>query len=271
MGTVKVGEIEIGKEFVIIAGPCVIEGRDSAFFHADFLKRISLKLGVPIIFKSSYDKANRTSLHSFRGPGLKKGLEILFEVKSKFGLNVISDVHRFEEIDEAKEVLDIIQVPAFLCRQADFVIEIARTKKPINIKKGQFLSPYEMRYVIEKAESTGNRSIMVTERGTTFGYNNLVVDMRSLIIMKDFGYPVIFDATHSVQLPGGAGVCSSGEARFAPYLAKAACAVGVDGIFMEVHRNPKEALCDGPNSLHLSDLYHLIEKLKSIREVVKGE
>jgi 2-dehydro-3-deoxyphosphooctonate aldolase (KDO 8-P synthase) len=267
--TVNIGNIPIGNNhpLVIIAGPCVIENQDITLQIAYYLKELSQKLDIPLIFKASYDKANRTSLSSFRGPGLSTGLNILAQIKKELGLAIISDVHSINEIDKAADILDIIQIPAFLCRQTDFILETARTGKPVNIKKGQFLAPWDIINVVEKITSTGNKNILITERGTMFGYNNLVVDFRSIILMQETGYPVIFDATHSIQLPGGAGKSSGGERKFAPILAKAAVASGADGIFMEVHPNPDKALCDGPNSLILDSLYDLIKKLKAIREV----
>ena len=263
---VEVGNIKIGggNPLVLIAGPCVIEGEKEVYSLAEKLKEIALETGVPLIFKASYDKANRTSINSYRGPGLNVGLDILSHIKEEFGLPVISDVHRFEEIGPASEVLDILQVPAFLCRQTDFIIEVARAGKVVNIKKGQFLAPHDIRFVVEKITGTGNHDLLLTERGTAFGYNNLVVDMRSLVIMKELGYPVVFDATHSVQLPGGKGSASGGERRFVAPLTKAAVAVGVDALFIEIHESPEDALCDGPNSLKPSDLRLLLEEVKHI-------
>ncbi|MGB5158128.1 3-deoxy-8-phosphooctulonate synthase [Desulfobacterium sp. N47] len=268
--TVNIGKISIGDNhpLVIIAGPCVIENKDITLQIAYYLKELSEQLDIPLIFKASYDKANRTSLSSFRGPGLLNGLNILKQIKKELGLTILSDVHSINEIDKAADILDIIQIPAFLCRQTDFILEIAKTGKPVNIKKGQFLAPWDIINVVEKIASTGNKKILITERGTTFGYNNLVVDFRGIEIMQGSGYPVIFDATHSIQLPGGAGKSSGGERKFAPILAKAAVAAGADGIFMEVHPDPDKALCDGPNSLVLDSLYDLIKRLKAIRQVV---
>ncbi len=263
--------IKIGgsNPIVLIAGPCVIESRDTTFRIARALKEIALETEIAFIFKSSYDKANRTSIDSYRGPGLAAGLAILSKIKEDLGLPVLSDVHRFEEIAPAAEVLDILQIPAFLSRQTDFIQEIASTQKVINIKKGQFLSPFDMEPVIKKVTSTGNENLLITERGATFGYNNLVADIRSLPIMRGFGYPVVFDATHSVQLPGGKGSSSGGNREYAPYLAKAATAAGIDGIFIEVHENPDQALCDGPNSLNLHELKKLLYQIKKIDQVVK--
>lgn len=270
VNTINIGKISIGntRQIVIIAGPCVIENLDITLHIARYLKDLSEKLDIPLIFKASYDKANRTSLSSYRGPGLSKGLSILNQIKEETGLAVLSDVHSFNEIDNAADILDVIQIPAFLCRQTDFVIEIARTGKPVNIKKGQFLAPWDINNVVEKIVSAGNNNILITERGTMFGYNNLVVDFRGIKIMQETGYPVIFDATHSIQLPGGAGKSSGGERKFAPILAKASVAAGADGIFIEVHPDPDKALCDGPNSLALDSLYELIKKLKAIRDAV---
>lgn len=263
---VQVGPVTMGggNPLVLIAGPCVIEGKTEAFAAAERLKAIASEAGMPLVFKASYDKANRTSLNSYRGPGLEPGLAILKGIQDRFSLPVLSDVHRFEEIGPAAEVLDVLQVPAFLCRQTDFIIEVARAGKPVNIKKGQFLAPQDMLPVIDKAVSAGNHDIMVTERGACFGYNNLVVDMRGLAIMRAMGYPVVFDATHSVQLPGGQGTASGGDRRFVAPLARAAVAAGVDALFLEVHENPGAALCDGPNSVLMSDLPVLLRQIMDI-------
>jgi 2-dehydro-3-deoxyphosphooctonate aldolase (KDO 8-P synthase) len=271
MKKIKIKDFTVGdnKKFVLIAGPCVIEDEQSAMDIARYLKKIATKLDIPFIFKASYDKANRTSIKSYRGPGAAKGLAILRNIKEKLDIPVLSDVHRFEEIDEAAKILDVIQVPAFLCRQTDFVTEIAKKAKVINIKKGQFLAPWDMANVIEKAKTAGNNNIMITERGASFGYNNLVFDVRSLPIMRDMGYPVIFDATHSVQLPGGQGTCSGGQRDMVKYLALAAVAAGVDGLFFEVHRDPDKALCDGANSLYLNEMEKLLATLKEIDRLVK--
>lgn len=267
---VKIGEIVIGhgNPLALIAGPCVIETFDATMETAAFLKDLTDELQIPFIFKTSYDKANRTSLGSYRGPGLSKGLEIISTIKEKLGIRVISDVHRFHEISAAAQVLDILQVPAFLCRQTDFILAVSQAGKPVNIKKGQFLAPWDVEHVIEKVVSTGNRQVLLTERGATFGYNNLVVDFRSLAIMRELGWPVIFDATHSVQLPGGAGKTSGGERQFVPSMARAATAAGVDGIFIEVHKNPECALCDGANSLPLQATRPLVKQLKAIRKAL---
>jgi len=273
MRKVNVGGIKVGggEPFVLIAGPCVIEGEKVTRRVAARLKEITSEVGVPLIFKSSYDKANRTSLRSFRGPGLDRGLKILQAIREEIGIPVLSDVHRFEEIERASEVLDVAQIPAFLCRQTDFVLELARHARVVNIKKGQFLAPWDVQNVVRKVESTGNRNILITERGASFGYNNLVSDMRSIPILRSMGYPVVFDATHSVQLPGGAGEASGGERAMAVFLARAAAAVGVDALFMEVHPDPDRARCDGPNSLALDTLRDLLVTLKGIDGLVKND
>lgn len=273
MKQIEMGNFVIGnqKGFVLIAGPCVLENEETAMDIALCLQKLTAKLKIPFIFKASYDKANRTSINSYRGPGVKKGLSILRRIKEKLGIPVLSDVHRFEEIDSAAQVLDIMQVPAFLCRQTDFILEVAKKSKAINVKKGQFLAPSDVANIIVKIKSTGNENILITERGASFGYNNLVFDVRALPIMRDMGYPVIFDATHAVQLPGGAGTASGGERAMVEYLARAAVAAGVDGIFLEVHRDPEKALCDGANSLYLASLEELLTTLRQIDEVVKGK
>jgi len=255
---------------VVIAGPCVIESKESALGHATALKEKADRVGVPYIFKSSYDKANRSSVRSFRGPGLEKGLEILAEVKRRVGVPVLTDVHAIDQVGPVKEVADILQIPAFLCRQTDFVIAVANSGKIVNVKKGQFLAPWDMRNVIEKIRSTGNEQILLTERGVSFGYNNLVSDMRSLVVMRDLGYPVVFDATHSLQLPGGLGNASGGERKYIPALARAGVAAGVDALFMEVHQDPDHALSDGPNSLDLKDFERLLQTVKAIDSLTKG-
>jgi len=272
MKEIKVGNIRIGgdtKNLFLIAGPCVIESEEHTLRMAEKIKNIAAELSIPYVFKSSYDKANRSSLNSYRGPGLEKGLKILKKVKDELSIPVLSDVHRYEEVVPASEVLDIIQIPAFLCRQTDLVLEVAKTNKVVNVKKGQFLAPNDVKNIIEKAVSTGNHNIIITERGTTFGYNNLVVDMRSFPIMRSFGYPVVYDATHSVQRPGGLGFASGGDREMIPYLLRAAVACGVDGVFMEVHDDPEHALCDGPNSLRLSDLKKILEVVVQINNLVK--
>ena len=269
---IKIGTliIEADAPFFLIAGPCVIEDEDTTLEIAGFLKETGEKLQVPIIFKASYDKANRTSLDSFRGPGMDRGLEILQKVKETTGLPVLSDVHQTAEVAGAAEILDVIQVPAFLCRQTDLILAVARSGLPINIKKGQFISPRDIGPTIEKITSTGNRNLIITERGTFFGYNNLVVDMRSIAIMKGFGFPVVFDATHSVQLPGGDGTRSGGEREFVSHLSKAAVGAGADGVFMEIHPDPDSALCDGPNSLPLHEVESLLCMLKDIHGLIRS-
>ena len=266
---VKVRDIKIGRgnPIVLIGGPCVIESEKSAIRHARAIKEIADKLGMPFIFKSSYDKANRSSIKSYRGPGLKKGLAILEKVKKAAGVPVLSDVHCKEEVKEAKNVLDVIQIPAFLSRQTDLILAAARTKKCVNIKKGQFLAPWDMKNVIKKIESAGNRNIIITERGATFGYNMLVSDFRSILLMKRFGYPICFDVSHSVQLPGGLGTRSGGKSEFMEPLASCAVVCGVDAIFVEIHENPKKALSDGPNTLKLSALEGFLRKIKKLENV----
>ena len=271
MKKIRIGDFVAGdnKKFILIAGPCVLENEKSAMDTARYLKKLTAKLKIPFIFKSSYDKANRTSIKSYRGPGAKKGLAILEKIKEELNIPVLSDVHRFEEIDAAAKILDVVQVPAFLCRQTDFITEIAKKARVINIKKGQFLAPWDVANIIEKAKKAGNENIMITERGASFGYNNLVFDVRSLPIIRKMGYPVIFDATHSVQLPGGEGTSSGGQRDMVKYLARAAVAAGVDGIFFEVHRDPEKALCDGANSLYLNSLEELLVTLKKIDSLIK--
>ena len=265
---VSVGSLRIGagQPLVLIAGPDVIESERHLLSHAERMAAMCRRAGVSYIVKSSYDKANRTSGRSFRGPGMKKGLAILAKVRRALGLPILSDVHCREEIAPAAEVLDVLQVPAFLCRQTDFVTAVARTKKPMNIKKGQFLAPWDMRHVIEKARGAGNRAVLVTERGASFGYNNLVSDMRSLQVLAGFGCPVIFDGTHSVQLPGGLGHASGGQREFVPTLVRAAIATGsCHGVFLEVHEDPDHAPVDGPNMLKLADLPRLLDDMQAIR------
>jgi 2-dehydro-3-deoxyphosphooctonate aldolase (KDO 8-P synthase) len=264
-------EIGAGQPLALIAGPCVIESQESALKHAAALKRVADRVGVPFIFKSSYDKANRTSLASYRGPGLERGLEILAQVKREIGAPILTDVHEREQVAAAAEHVDILQIPAFLCRQTDFVIAVAKSGRVVNVKKGQFLAPWDLRHVVEKIASTGNEQILVTERGVSFGYNNLVADMRSLVALRDLGYPVVFDATHSLQLPGGLGKASGGERRFIPALARAGAAAGVDALFMEVHEDPERALSDGPNSLALSELEELLRTIKEIDGILKSK
>ena len=269
---VKVGSIAIGpgQPLVLIAGPDVIESEKHLLSHAERMSTMCRRAGVSYIVKSSYDKANRTSGRSFRGPGLKEGLKALAKVKRDLGLPVLSDVHCREDVRPAAEVLDVLQVPAFLCRQTDFITAVAKAGKPMNIKKGQFLAPWDMRHVIDKAHAAGNRQVLVTERGTSFGYNNLVSDMRSLQVLSGFGCPVIFDGTHSVQLPGGQGHASGGQREFVPTLVRAAVATGFcDGIFLEVHEDPDRAPVDGPNMLRLADLPRLLEDVQAIRRALQ--
>lgn len=269
---IKIGNHVIRKNgpFFIIAGPCVIENEAITIEVARFLRDMGEKLEIPVIFKTSYDKANRTSLESFRGPGVDRGLEIIGKVKGITGLPVLSDIHGVYEINKVAGVLDVIQIPAFLSRQTDLLVEAAKTGLPVNVKKGQFLSPGEMGQAVGKVLSTGNRNILITERGTTFGYNNLVVDFRSIPIMKEFGFPIVFDATHSVQLPGGSGTSSGGQREFVGCLSRAAVAAGADGVFLEVHPDPDSALCDGPNSLPLRELGSLVGVLKQIHRLVRS-
>jgi 2-dehydro-3-deoxyphosphooctonate aldolase (KDO 8-P synthase) len=268
LGTLRLGG---NNPLFLISGPCVIEDFDKTYEMAARLKEITQHLEIPFIFKSSFDKANRTSFHSYRGPGLVKGLEILARIKTELEIPVLSDVHQPEQAAPAAEVLDIIQIPALLCRQTDLIAAVAQTGKIVNIKKGQFLTPWDIGQIIEKAVSSNNRQLLLTERGTTFGYHNLVVDFRSIPIMRQTGYPVVFDATHSVQLPGGQGSCSGGQREFAPVLARSAVAAGADGIFMEIHTDPEKALCDGPNSIKLDDMPSVLSELKAIRNVLRTE
>jgi 2-dehydro-3-deoxyphosphooctonate aldolase (KDO 8-P synthase) len=273
---VKVGGLTIGGEapLALIGGPCAIENERHALMMAERLRRTTGDAGVPFIYKSSYDKANRSSVRAYRGPGLREGLRILGRVKEVTGLPVLSDVHEVAEVGPAAEVLDVLQVPAFLCRQTDLVLACGRTGKPVNVKKGQFLAPHDMRNVVDKLRSTGNEDILLTERGTSFGYNNLVVDFRGLSIMRALGYPVVFDATHAVQLPGGAGDRSGGERQHVQALARAAVAAGVDALFMELHEDPDRTLedgrplSDGPNMLRLDDLPRLLDEIRAIRAAV---
>ena len=262
-------EVGLDKPFFLIAGPCVIESEQLQLDVAGQLKEITSSLGIPFIFKSSFDKANRTSGTSFRGPGMEEGLRVLAEVKRQIGVPVLTDVHEYTPMDEVASVVDVLQTPAFLVRQTDFIRKVCSAGKPVNIKKGQFLSPWDMKPVVEKAKSTGNHDIMVCERGASFGYNNLVSDMRSLAVMRDTGCPVVFDATHSVQLPGGQGSSSGGQREFVPVLARAATAVGIAGLFMETHPDPANALSDGPNAWPLPKMRALLETLMALDEVAK--
>jgi len=268
IGSFQAGQ---GQRPFLIAGPCVIESEQLAMETAGQIAEIAKSLGIPYVFKSSFDKANRTSITSFRGPGLTNGLEILGKIKQQLGLPILTDVHTEEQATEAGKVVDVLQIPAFLCRQTDLLIAAAKTGKVVNVKKGQFLSPIEMGNAVKKVEECGNQRIVLTERGSSFGYNNLVVDMRSFPILRSFGYPVVFDATHSVQLPGGGGTKSSGQRQFVEPLACAAAGAGVDGFFMEVHPNPDEALSDGPNMVPLHQLKPLLERVMRICDAAKPQ
>ena len=262
-------EVGLDRPLFLIAGPCVIESEQLQIDVAGKLKEITERLGINFIFKSSFDKANRTSLNSFRGPGMEEGLRVLAEVKRQLGVPVLTDVHEYTPMDEVASVVDVLQTPAFLVRQTDFIRKVCEAGKPVNIKKGQFLSPWDMKPVVEKAKSTGNQQIMVCERGASFGYNNLVSDMRSLAVMRDTGCPVVFDATHSVQLPGGQGSSSGGQREFVPVLARAAIAVGVSGVFMETHPDPSKALSDGPNAWPLDKMRALLETMLELDAATK--
>ncbi|MBT2988438.1 MAG: 3-deoxy-8-phosphooctulonate synthase [Candidatus Thiodiazotropha sp. (ex Ctena orbiculata)] len=264
-------EVGLDRPLFLIAGPCVIESEQLALDTAGELKTMTQALGIPFIYKSSFDKANRSSVASFRGPGLERGLQILQQVKSTFGVPVLTDVHEDTPLQEVASVVDVLQTPAFLCRQTNFIQNVARQGLPVNIKKGQFLSPWDMSHVVDKAKATGNERIMVCERGVSFGYNNLVSDLRSLAVMRDTGSPVIFDATHSVQLPGGQGASSGGQREFVPVLSRAAVAVGISGLFMETHPQPERALSDGPNAWPLPRMRELLETLMEIDQLVKGK
>ncbi len=264
-------EIGLDKPLFLIAGPCVIESEAMAFATAESLKEISEKLNIPFIYKSSFDKANRTSSHSYRGPGITQGLEILRKVKDEFDLALLTDVHEDTPLDEVADVVDVLQTPAFLCRQTNFIKNVASIGKPVNIKKGQFLAPWDMKNVMDKARETGNQHIMACERGVSFGYNNLVSDMRSLAVMRETDCPVVYDATHSVQQPGGLGGCSGGNREFVPVLARAAVASGVSGLFMETHPDPDKALSDGPNSWPLDKMSDLLKMLMDIDSLVKSK
>jgi 2-dehydro-3-deoxyphosphooctonate aldolase (KDO 8-P synthase) len=270
---VRVGPLCIGgsRPFVFIGGPCVIESRDHALRHAEALRNVTARVGVPFVYKSSFDKANRTALQSYRGPGLEAGLKILAEVRTQLDVPVLTDVHEREQVSAVAAVVDVLQTPAFLCRQTDFLLAVADAGKPVNVKKGQFLAPWDMGPLLQKLASGGNEQIIVTERGASFGYNNLVADMRALPIMAGFGYPVVYDAGHSLQLPGGHGTASGGQREFIRPLARAAVAVGVDGVFLEVHEDPEHALSDGPNSYRLDEVEKLLRELKRIDELVKAD
>ncbi|SUO98556.1 3-deoxy-8-phosphooctulonate synthase [Suttonella indologenes] len=268
----KLCGFEVGNRqpFFLIAGTCVIESEAMTMSTAETLKKITQDLGIPFIYKSSFDKANRSSGNSYRGLGMAKGLEILAKVKAELELPVLTDVHEYTPLDEVADVVDVLQTPAFLCRQTDFITNVCRQGKPVNIKKGQFLAPWDMQHVAEKAKATGNQQIMLCERGASFGYNNLVSDMRSLAVMAGFDCPVVFDATHSVQLPGGQGASSGGQREFVPVLARAAVAVGVAGLFMETHPEPEKALSDGPNAVPLAEMQALLSRLQAFDAVAKS-
>ncbi len=272
MQTVTIGNYQVGQghPLLIMAGPCVLEGYDRSLMIGKRAKAICGKLGLPYVFKASFDKANRSALTSFRGPGLEEGLKILAQIKKELQVPIISDVHETWQVEKAAEVLDIVQIPAFLCRQTDLLVAAAHTGKVVNVKKGQFLAPWDMQNVVNKLTGSGCRQIMLTERGASFGYNNLVVDMRSFPIMRNMGFPVIMDVTHSVQIPGGQGTKSGGQSQFAPCMARAAAAAGVDGLFLEVHDNPAEALSDGPNMIALDDLERVLSDAKAIDKIVRG-
>lgn len=268
----KIGNIEAGGgDLFLIAGPCLVESESHALKMAESISAITSRLGIPYIFKSSYDKANRTSINAHRGLGIEEALRILGRVRSETGVPVLTDVHEPGQVRAAAEVADVLQIPAFLCRQTDLIVEAARSDRVVNIKKGQFLAPHDIGHAIEKATSQGNARVIVTERGTSFGYNTLVVDFRGLPVMRRFGYPVVYDITHSLQRPGGLGAASGGDSEFIEYMARAGVACGVDGVFMEVHDNPAQAKSDGPNSLPLDRLAPLLEKLKAIHELVRDE
>jgi 2-dehydro-3-deoxyphosphooctonate aldolase (KDO 8-P synthase) len=271
MKEVRIGEIRIGKgnPLVIIAGPCVIENEEITFTTAQKLKEVCDRLDISLIFKSSFDKANRTSGSSFRGPGIDQGLKILSEVKKRFSIPVISDIHAVDEVRPAAEVLDALQIPAFLCRQTDLILSSSRTGKPVNVKKGQFLAPWDVKHIIEKFTSTGNQNLLLTERGTSFGYNNLIVDFRGFSIIRSFGYPMLFDVTHSLQLPGGEGRSSGGQREYAPSLARAAVATGVDGLFIEVHPEPMKALSDASTMIPLNEIEGLLLQIKTLHDTVR--
>lgn len=271
MNTVRVADFEIGagNPLVLLAGPCVLEGLERCLYIGRTIRDITRRLGIPYVFKASFDKANRSSFNGFRGPGLKKGLEMLRTIKKELGVPIVTDIHTEAQAAPAAKVADILQIPAFLCRQTDLLYTAAQTGRVINVKKGQFLAPKDMRNVVDKLLEGGNSNILLTERGASFGYNNLVVDMRSFPIMRSFGYPVVFDATHSVQLPGGAGTSSAGNREYVEYLARAAVGAGVDALFMEVHDNPAEALCDGPNSVYLDKLEDLLKDALAIYSIVR--
>lgn len=272
MHIVQVGNYQVGEgqPLLLMAGPCVLEGYERSLMIGRRTKEICLKLGIPYVFKASFDKANRSSYSSFRGPGIEEGLKLLAEIKKELNVPVVTDIHEPWQAEKAAEVVDILQIPAFLCRQTDLVYQAAKTGKTINVKKGQFLAPWDMKNVVKKIEEAGNYNLMLTERGASFGYNTLVTDFRGLAIMRELGYPVIMDGTHSVQIPGGNGTSSGGQSQYVPHLSRAAAAVGIDGLFLEVHDNPAEALSDGPNMVKLDDLEKLLADVIAIDKIVRS-
>lgn len=272
MNIVKVGDYKVGQgnPLLLIAGPCVLEGYEKSLSIGKETKKIAEKLGLQYVFKASFDKANRSSIDSFRGPGIEEGLQILAQIKKELGVPIVTDIHETIQVEKVAEVADILQIPAFLCRQTDLVYEAALTKRVVNVKKGQFLAPWDMKNVVKKVEDAGNKNLLLTERGSSFGYNTLVTDMRGLAIMRSLGYPVVMDATHSVQIPGGKGTSSGGQSEFVPHMARAAAAVGIDALFLEVHPNPEEALSDGPNMVKLADLEKLLTDVIAIDKIVRG-
>lgn len=273
MNKVKVGDYYIGdgEPLMLFAGPCALESMERCLLIGSTIKEIAKRLNIPYVFKASFDNANRSSFHSYRGPGMKKGIEMLKQIKKELGVPIITDIHETYQAKPVAEVADVLQIPAFLCRQTDLLYAAATTGRVVNVKKGQFLAPTDMRNVVDKLHESGNEDILLTERGASFGYNNLVVDMRTFPIMRSFGYPVIFDGTHSVQLPGGAGTKSSGNREYVEHLVRAACGAGIDGLFLEVHDNPEEALSDGPNMIYLDKLEELLVDAIKIHEIVRGK
>ncbi len=272
MHIVKVGDYLVGQgnPLMLMAGPCVLEGYERSLMIGKKAKAICDELGIPYVFKASFDKANRSSINSFRGPGIDEGLKILAQIKKDLGVPVVTDIHEPWHADKAAEVVDILQIPAFLCRQTDLVYAAAKTGKTVNVKKAQFLAPWDMKNVITKVEEAGNQNLMLTERGSSFGYNTLVTDMRGLAVMRELGYPVVMDATHSVQIPGGQGTSSGGQSQYVPHMARAAAAIGIDALFLEVHDNPAEALSDGPNMVQLDNLKNLLQDVITIDKIVRG-
>ena len=272
MHIVKVGDYLVGQgnPLMLMAGPCVLEGYERSLMIGKKAKAICDELGIPYVFKASFDKANRSSINSFRGPGIDEGLKILAQIKKDLGVPVVTDIHEPWHADKAAEVVDILQIPAFLCRQTDLVYTAAKTGKTVNVKKAQFLAPWDMKNVITKVEEAGNQNLMLTERGSSFGYNTLVTDMRGLAVMRELGYPVVMDATHSVQIPGGQGTSSGGQSQYVPHMARGAAAIGIDALFLEVHDNPAEALSDGPNMVQLDNLKKLLQDVITIDKIVRG-